>query len=518
MRKINLSQTKLGIILSYLLIIINAMYGMFLTPFIIEQLGASEYGVFKTVSALSASLMVLDLGLGGTTMRYIAKFNGDKKYDKIPSFIGGCLIQASFIIILASAISTIIYFMLDPIYSESLSAIELNKAKGLYIFLIITLLIYIMENIINGVITGYNHFVCGNGVKVLKVFFRIVLVYSLLNVYNNSIVLVLIDLLLVILFVIIEIIYCFKILSLRISFKAIDKGIFKESLQYTLWMFLTSLAVQVNGNVDNVIIGAMVGATSVTVYSMALLINSMYSQVSSAISGVMLPTVIGILKYDEKNRTNTINEFIIKVGRIQFILIGAAWGGFIILGKQFIYLWLGKEYLDVYYLAIILMTPSLFELIVNVCLSILRANNMLKFRTLVLTGTMICNVFMTIIGLTVWNYYAAAIATSICTLIGSVFIMNRYYRKKFKFNMINIYKNIFSKIWICLVLSIIPTYFYSKNVSLSWFNLFSSIGVFISVYLVTLYSIGLNTKEKKIIHKYIEQLRVFYIIGKKKRD
>lgn len=60
------NQVKGGAILSYILIFINFIYGMVITPYILAQLGSSEYGVYKTIASFSNSLMVLDLGIGTT--------------------------------------------------------------------------------------------------------------------------------------------------------------------------------------------------------------------------------------------------------------------------------------------------------------------------------------------------------------------------------------------------------------------------------------------------------------------
>ena len=81
------NEVKWGALLSYLLIIINSLYGFLIVPFILSSLGEAEYGVYKTISSLSSALMILDLGLGGTVMRYIAKFKSDDRKDKIQSFI-----------------------------------------------------------------------------------------------------------------------------------------------------------------------------------------------------------------------------------------------------------------------------------------------------------------------------------------------------------------------------------------------------------------------------------------------
>ena len=70
---------------------------MLVTPYIIHTVGAGSYGVYRTVASLSSSLMVVDLGLGGTVQRYIAKYIsfGENK-RKIGNFISMSLIPVSY--------------------------------------------------------------------------------------------------------------------------------------------------------------------------------------------------------------------------------------------------------------------------------------------------------------------------------------------------------------------------------------------------------------------------------------
>ena len=65
-------------------------------------------------------------------------------------------------------------------------------------------------------------------------------------------------------------------------------------------------------------------------YSAALTIFSMFSQIGSAVSGVLLPKVTGLLR----QKDNNIEDYVVKIGRIQFILIGATLGAFAVLGKS----------------------------------------------------------------------------------------------------------------------------------------------------------------------------------------
>ena len=133
-------QVKIGVLLSYLLIIINTLYGLFMTPFFIGQLGEAEYGVYKTISSFSASLMVLDLGMGSTVMRYISKYRASKEEEKIPNFMAMMLVQAAVLCGVVGLVSVGCFFALDPMYSATFTAAEIVKAKQLFVLFIISML------------------------------------------------------------------------------------------------------------------------------------------------------------------------------------------------------------------------------------------------------------------------------------------------------------------------------------------------------------------------------------------
>lgn len=500
MNKKDVNQIKWGAILSYLLIIANACYGLFLTPYMIGKLGQAEYGVYKTIASFSSSLMVLDFGLGGTVMRYLAQYRAKKEEEKIPRFVFMALTQALLLVALLFCVSGVIFFNIEMIFGGGLTDAEIVKAKSLFVVLTINMGLHMFENVINGIITGHNEFVFGNLLKISRLGFRIVLICVILQFIRNSMVLVFIDLGITVLFLIFEIYFISRKLHVKIVFAGWDMVVFKESMQYTFWMFLTSIAAQVNNNLDNVIIGAMKGAKYVTVYSMGLLIFSMFENFSTAISGVLLPTMTKIVNSDADGKET--QKFIIKIGRIQFIILGAVFVGFLVLGLEFINIWLGKGYEDVYFITLILMLPALFELCVNACLAVLRAKNMLKFRTIVLIVFTIVNAVISIAGIKIYDtYFAAAVGTAVSFCLGSVLVMGLYYHFKLGYNMLNIYKKIIGKTWICLAIAGGITFIASKYIHGSLLTFIICGCVFGVVYLGSLYVFGCDATEKMQMRK-----------------
>lgn len=493
------NQVKLGAVFSYILIIVNAAYGLLVTPFILQSLGDSSYGVYKTLGSLTSSMMVLDLGLGGTVMRYIAKYRSENENLKIQKFISMALFEAAILAAIAAIAASVMFVNIRNIYGKSFTECEILLANKIFIILALNVILHIIENVFNGIITGCNNFIFGNGIKLIILLAKIILIGLLLTEFKSAVVLVLIDFALSVINIIIEVIYI-KIVygfQIKLSFKLWNEEAFRESFIYTMLMFLTSIAAQVNSNLDNVVIGAIDGTGAVTVYSFGITIFSMYQQISTSISSVMLPTVTNVLKEDDTGQK--IQNLIVNAGRIQFALLGAAAAGFTVLGKEFIRLWLGEGFEDVYFIVLILMIPSLFELCVNVCLAVLRARNKLGFRTGVLMAVTLLNLAITVIGVTIWNYFAAAVGTAVSFIIGSLIIMNIYYYKVLHFNMIMIYKKIMHKIWLCIIAAGAVIYISSKYISGGWVAFTVNAAIFCIVYGILLLTRGFSKQEIKEI-------------------
>lgn len=488
---------KIGAILSYLFIIANTIFGLIITPYILYSIGNIEYGVYKTIASLSSSLTILDLGIGGMIARYIARFKADNEDNRIESFLSMAFGEGIILSAIVSIVCFGVFFLIPIIYETGLDSDQILLAKQLFAIMAVNLIANIIFHLLCGVIQGNNKYSITNATQLVVLIIKIISLIVLLSFAKKAIVICLVDLVLSLLSIVFVSLYITKKFGIRIqiSFKGWDKGLFLESSKYTGLLFLTSIAAQVNNNLDNIVVGAVLGAASVTIYSIGLSIFGMFQTLSTSISGVMLPTVTNVLVDDIDG--SKIKRLIIRVGRIQFMLLGSALAGFVVLGKQFVFLWVGEGFEDVYYLVLILMIPAMFELCVNTCLSILRAKNQLGFRTIVLSASTAANAIITVVGVLIFGYYAAAIGTAFSFLIGSVIIMNIYYYNKLGFNMLKIYKEIFGKTWICIVIASVLTWLVAKIMPPGWLPLVGCIMVYIILFVSMMFAFGFNKEEKK---------------------
>ncbi|MDR0890362.1 MAG: oligosaccharide flippase family protein [Oscillospiraceae bacterium] len=489
-------EVRNGAMLSYVLIALNAILGLVVAPYMLRTIGESEYGVYKSIGALTASVAVLELGLGGTMQRYIAKFNALKETKRAENFSAMGLIQAGILCFVMLCVCAGLFFTLDGAYGGTFSAAEMHRAKQIFLVQMFYVSFHIFENFLFGVISGHNRFVFSNSVKIIALLLKTILYFVLLPLISNALVIVGIALGLELLTITVEFLFLRFGIGQRIRLHKWEGALFRESFMYTLLLFVQSLVIQFNGNIDGIVIGAMIGTSAVTLYSFAITIFNMYEQCAMAVSNVVLPTVTNQIHggATAKDMENTV----VKFGRAQWIFLGAALFGIVSCGREFFILWLGKEYLNCWYLSMILIIPVTFPLVINVCLAMLKAKNLLLFRTISMIYAVVLNILLTVAG--TWltgEYWMAAIGTAASTIIGSCISMNIYYHKKLGLPVTRIYLRIAKRITLCLLLASLPCIALNFVIYGSWFSFVLKVAVFLLVYALGLLTYGLSPAERE---------------------
>ena len=75
-------QIKIGAILSYLSIGINIIAGLLYTPWMVDTIGKSDYGLYTLANSL-ITLFLVDFGLSSAVSRYVAKYRAEGQWDRV---------------------------------------------------------------------------------------------------------------------------------------------------------------------------------------------------------------------------------------------------------------------------------------------------------------------------------------------------------------------------------------------------------------------------------------------------
>lgn len=492
-------ERKLGVILSYLSLFINNFLGLIYTPYMIRMLGQSEYGLYSLISNVIGYLTVLDLGFGNAIVVYTAKYRAKGEKEKEAKLNGMFIKIFCLIGFIATIIGIILYFNVENMFGSSMTQDEIGKAKIMMLILTFNLAITFPFSVFSSIVTAYEEFVFAKIRTIIRNLLMPIIMIPLLMLGYKSITMVVVTSILNIYILASNTIFCFKRLKIKVKFGEMDKALLKEIFAYSFFIFLAVIVDKVNWSVDQFILGSVAGTVAVSLYAVASQFNNIYLSFSTAINGVLLPKISKMVVRNESDEE--ITNMFIKTGRLQYLIIGLIITGFVLFGKQFIYLWAGPEYNISYYIACILMIPVTIPLIQNIGISILQAKNLHKFRSVLYAIIALANILVSIPLARTLGGVGTAIGTAVSLIIGNGIIINIYYHKKAKINILEFWKQII-KMSLPIIPLVIVTFIILKYIALTkWLTLAIGMVVYAGIYTIIVYLFTMNNYEKNLFNK-----------------
>lgn len=498
------NQIKTGSILSYVVIVLNMLIGLIYTPIMLRIMGQSEYGTYSLISSIIGYLTVLDLGFGNAIIIYTSRYRAKNQKEEQSKLNGMFLVIYSIIGIVAGIMGAILYANMDRMFTATMTIQELQKAKAMTIILIVNLIFTFPLSIFGSIITAYEKFIFSKVVNILRIILMPCIMLPLLYMGYRSVTMTLVTTILNLSSLVINLIYCLKVIKINFTFGKFDTKLLKEIFGYSFFIFLAIIVDKINLNIDQFILGSVIGTIEVAIYTVASQIHTIYISLSTAINGVLLPKITMLVENNESDEK--ISDIFIQTGRLQYIIMALITTGFIIFGQEFIRIWAGEGYEKSYWTELILMVPAIVPLIQNVGINILQAKNMHKFRTVVYFFIAIANLFISIPLARKFGSVGSAIGTSIACLLGQWIIMNIYYYKKANIDIPRFWKNIF-KMSIPILIVFIPACIFNyMNPSTNIIIIGIKIIIYSILYSVLLWAFGLNDYEKSLIKKPINKI------------
>lgn len=493
------NQLKAGVVLNYVVIFLNTVVGLLYTPYMLRMMGQSEYGLYSLVASVIAYLTVLDLGFGNAIVRYTAKFRAEKKTEEQYEMFGMFFLLYLVIGIIAFGIGLGLYFNVDTLFGNTMTAVELGRARIMMLLLVANLAFTFPMSIWGSVIQAYEDFVFQKSLNIIRIILNTVVMICLLHFGYKAVAMVVVQTIFNVLTLVINFIYCRRKLNIHIyfRFKHFHWGFLKEVAIYSFWIFLNAIMDRVYWSTGQFVLGAMVGTAAVAVFAIAIQLEGMYMQFSTAISSVFLPKVTAMVATNRSRKE--ISDLFIRTGRIQYIVLAYILSGFIIFGRQFIELWAGADYSDAYIISLLFFIPLTVPLIQNLGITILQARNEMKFRSVLYIIIALVSLVMQIVLTRYFGGIGCAMGVSGALVVGQILIMNVYYRRRQDLDIKTFWKEI-SKMSIIPIVLIFSSmlairHFFALD---SWGKLILGIAAFSLVYIPLFFRFSMTDDERNL--------------------
>lgn len=487
------NQLKSGVLISYATMLVSNIIPMIYTPIMLRILGQAEYGVYGIAQSISNYLYLLNMGLGGTIIRYLAKYRASGEHDKEEQ-VAGMFFEVYCVLSIIIVIAGTIIAANIHRYDNALTPEELIILRKLVILNTINTAVFMPFNVMGSILVAHEKYIVNKGVALVTTILTPFLNLAFLYAGYGSVGFPIVTIITNILGYCVYTPYAIKKIGIRPSFGKPDVPLLKEIFQFTILVFLTRLVDTLYWSTDRLIIGWALGSVATAVYNIGAVFNGHVSNFSNAISSVIVPRLTNM----EVNNASPseFTKIFIRIGRLQYIVVSFIVSAFIAFGRQFIGLWAGPGYEEAYWVAIFTMLPATIGLIQNTGINILYAKNKHKFRAISYFCTAILNVSFTFVWVGKFGIVGAAFATCLACILEDGFIMNWYYYKKIEIDIPLFWRNILKMSPLMVVMGVAAWIILNWIQMDTWLEFFIYAVIYTVVYFVLAYFVMMNEYEK----------------------
>lgn len=507
MKKVNSSekQIKYGGVISYLLIALNVILGLVYTPWILHEIGSSHYGLYTLAGSL-ISLFLMDFGMSAAVTRFVALYRAQNNQKKIAEFLSVAVKLYFMIMAIISVVLVVVYFNINRIYSN-LTTDELETFRTVFILTGVCVIICFPVNICNGVLNAYEEYI---ELKLSEVFNRVgtvIVTIIALSHHGGLIALILINEGFNLLTFLIKLWLIRRNIPLKLELSYFNLREMKEAFSFSLWTTMISISQSMIFNIMPTILAMTLDTMAITLYGFANVIEGYVSTITGAINGMFLPKISRIT-VDEKDASQVL-PLMIKVGRINQSIVILLLTGLIVLGREFVSLWVGEEYALLYPCILVLTFPYFISASQQIANSSITALNKVKYSAII-------NIVTGVFNLTAAYFVSKKFGViGVCATIGCTSLLrlianNIVYVKILKINIGRFFLECQGKLLPAAVISLGIAFLIDRSIQLlqgSWMGFFVKVLLIVLEYFLCMWMIGWNRFEKELLKSFLVRKR-----------
>ena len=495
-------QIKLGAVLSYVSIGINILSGLLYTPWMINQIGQSDYGLYTLANSIITLLMV-DFGLSAATARYLSKYNAEGKREEAEKFLGAVYKLYLIVDAVIMAILIVIYFRIDSIYA-TLTPDELSRFKVVYIISALFSVTNFPFVTFNGILNSYEKFV---PLKLSEVLYRVFLVgFTILALLMGFglYALVTVHAIVGLSVTLFKFIVIKKTVPLKVNFKHKDKSLYKDIFGFSIWTTVSFIVQRLVFNLTPSILGMVTGAAQIAVFGIVTTIEGYSYTITTAINGMFMPRISRLVTDDKSEKA--LNKLLVDVGKFQFALNGLIIAGFAVVGRSFIDLWMGEAFRDAYYGILLVIVPGAFFNALQIANTTIIVEGKVKLMAVVNIVTGVINVCLSYPLSKMYGVLGACVSICIAYCVRSIVLLIIYH-KVLPFDILAFIKKCYVRISLPVIATMAGGFLMNMIIpDRGWFVLLFKGAVVVFLFAVLTFAIGFNKSEKVALFGKVKSL------------
>jgi O-antigen/teichoic acid export membrane protein len=407
---------------SYLAVIVDALLGFVMLPFNVVHLGTSAYGLWVLTASVTLHFSMLDLGYGGALVKFVAQYRAQRNPRVLNEIASTLFFVFAAIGCIAYAAGAVIAFNLDALFRITPEQAEVGK----WVLLVIS--VHVALNfpfsVFGGVVNGFQRQHLNGAVAIASS-----LAVALVNVLVLTAGYGLVSLVMATTAVRVVAYFVYASNAYR-TFPALslNPGLFrwsrlKEVTGFSIYASIIDWAYKLNYQVDQLVIGAFLGAAPVAVWAVADRIVIATQNLTNQLNGALFPIVVDS---DASQRHERLRSILLEGTRLSLAAVLPIGAALVVLADPLVRAWVGTrkpELLGSVPVLEILAVAVVIRVGNGAATTILKGAGEHRVLAYVNLATGIANLALSLVLVRIWGLTGVAVGTLLPIAFSAMFVL-----------------------------------------------------------------------------------------------
>lgn len=403
----------------YLAIAIDAMLGLVLLPFNVRHLGPSAYGLWMLTASMTTYFSVLDLGFGGSIVKFIAHYRAKRDVrglNEIASTLFGIfsvvgIVSYLVFVVLAYNVRHVVNITPD----QEPTARSLMLVIGVYVSLGFPFSIF------GGIINGFQRYDLNNMVGICSSLCVAIVNVAMLWSGTTLVQLVFVTTSIRIFTYFIyrlNAYHVFRPLSIRPSLFLWSRV--RELTSFSVYVAIIDWSNKLNYSIDAIVIGAFLSTAAVAIWTVPQRLAEMLQRLTNQLNGVLFPVVVDS---DAGKKPERLRMIFIQGTRLSLVSVMPLAAALVLLMAPLIQAWVGPRFTDSILVAQILIVVVAIRVGNATATTILKGAGQHRLLSYANAGAALANVALSLLWIRRYGLVGQAMGTLVPVAFTAIFIL-----------------------------------------------------------------------------------------------
>jgi O-antigen/teichoic acid export membrane protein len=403
----------------YLAIIFDALIGLVLLPFNVRHLGQSAYGLWMLTASLTTYFSVLDLGFGGSIVKFIAHYRAKRDVQGLNDIASTLFVIFTVMGLVAYAIFVGLAFNINHVFS--LAPDQQVAGRSLLLIIGVYVSMGLPFSIFGGVINGFQRYdlnnVVGVGSSVVVAAVNVVMLLAGAS---------LVQLVMATTAIRIATYFLYRLNAyrvfpaLRIQPSHFQWSRVRELTSFSVYVSIIDWSNKLNYSIDAIVIGAYISSAAVALWTVPQRLAEMLQRLTNQLNGVLFPVVVDS---DAGNKPERLRAVFVRGTQLSLVSVVPLAAAMYILMDPLIRAWVGPKFAESVLIAQILILVVAIRVGNATATTVLKGAGQHRLLAFTNAGTALGNIALSLLWIRRYGLLGQAMGTLIPVALSSVFIL-----------------------------------------------------------------------------------------------